>query len=177
MPVPPRSLPPRGFPGAVNHSLDVGSTAGPPAEMSGGAEDSVQGELEEERAAGRGGDSGMSPAPAAVGSRRARDEQERSTWSGTRTGDGRGFGLVGGVLPRERGLPPPPWHPRGPPEPAEPHLKRNHENSLETALRRRASARSDGRVPRSDGRVCRCFVLCLYSGTETELYGNICHYN
>lgn len=64
-----------------------------------------------------------------------------------------------------------------PPEPAEPHLKRNQENSLETALRRRASARSDGRVPRSDGRVCRCFVLCLYSGTETELYGNICHYN
>lgn len=60
MPVPPRPLPPRGFPGAANHSLDVGSTAGPPAaragkaEMSGGAEDSVQGELEEERAAGRG---------------------------------------------------------------------------------------------------------------------------
>lgn len=29
-----------------------------------------------------------------VGSRRARDEQPRSTWSGTRTGDRRGFGLV-----------------------------------------------------------------------------------
>lgn len=122
--------------------------------MSGGAEDSVQGELEEERAAG-----GILRHLPSTGRGCPEGPAAHGTSSHAPHGAGRELGTagvwaVGGILPTERRLPASPWHPRvprtalppprGPPDPAEPRLKRNQKILWQLRC-------ADGRVPGPTG--------------------------